>query len=141
LAGYEIGAEEYIPKPFHLKELLLRVQHVLEKHSPLFEVQISNTAWIDFSGRRLLKKNKGEADQFEKLNQKEYGILRLLFEASPNVVSRDDILNQVWGEDEFPTNRTVDNIVVRLRQLLGDAGDCIHSVRGIGYQWLKQKKD
>ncbi len=140
LKGYELGAEEFIPKPFHLKELLLRVQHVLEKHSPLFEVQVTDDVRIDFSGRRVIRRQA-----VEHLNQKEYGVLRLLIENSPNVLSRDEILNRIWGEDEFPTNRTVDNVILRLRQVLSAEADFIMSVRGVGYQWIQknieQKKE
>jgi DNA-binding response OmpR family regulator len=60
----------------------------------------------------------------------------MLVDAAPRVVDRSTVLNQVWGEDQFPTTRAVDNAIVRLRQALGDEeGRLIRSVRGIGYQW------
>jgi len=63
-------------------------------------------------------------------------VLKILIGAAPNAVDRSEILDQVWGEDQFPTPRAVDNAIVRLRQALQDAdGDLIRSVRGIGYQW------
>ena len=62
--------------------------------------------------------------------------LQLLIDAAPRVVSRSEILDRVWGEDRFPTQRAIDNAVVRLRQALGDDdGQLIRSVRGVGYQW------
>jgi len=67
---------------------------------------------------------------------KRFQLLKLLILKAPRVLSRDEILNAIWGEDKFPSSRTVDNAVVRLRQDLGDSeGEWIRSVRGIGYQW------
>ena len=131
LEGYEVGAEEYIPKPFHLKELLMRVKHVLENHAARETLQIDDVT-IEFVAHRI-----AHADgSFEAVPLKEMEILKLLIHQAPRVLSRDEILNRVWGEDKFPTNRTVDNAILRLRQLLGtSAGRAIRSVRGVGYQW------
>lgn len=135
LRGYEIGAEEYIPKPFHLKELLLRIKHVLENHVQAPQLQVGDVL-IDFASRTVSRES-----QEERLNLKEYMVLKLLVDKSPQALSRDDILNFVWGENEFPTNRTVDNVILRLRQILGDkVGQNIKSVRGVGYQWLAEKQ-
>ncbi|HEX4922735.1 MAG TPA: winged helix-turn-helix domain-containing protein, partial [Bdellovibrionales bacterium] len=66
-------------------------------------------------------------------------LLKLLIEHAPRVISRDEILNQLWGEDKFPTQRTIDNSIVRLRQAISDTdGKWIRSVRGVGYQWAKE---
>jgi DNA-binding response OmpR family regulator len=136
LEGYEIGAEEFIPKPFHLKELLLRVRHVLDTHPPVDGTQIRlGDVVIDFDLRAVLS-GKGEK---EFLATRDFQLLRLLIESAPQVVSRDEILDQVWGEDRFPSQRTVDNSIVRLRQVLGDSGGkVIRSVRGVGYQWVAE---
>jgi len=75
------------------------------------------------------------------LQVRDYQVFRMLVDAAPRAVSRADILDQVWGEDEFPTPRTVDNAIVRLRQALGDEeGALIRTVRGIGYQWAAASK-
>lgn len=152
LEGYEIGAEEYIPKPFHLKELLLRVRHVLELHPteagsmashdaspaatsalPLERLQIGDKS-VDFVARAVI----GPDGVKEFLQTRDFLLLKTLIEASPSVVSRDEILNRVWGEDKFPSSRTVDNAIVRLRQVIGDVGGKkIRSVRGVGYQWIR----
>lgn len=130
LRGYELGAEEYVPKPFHLKELLLRVQHVLENHARSQVFKFGGVT-IDFAAMVVDKGGRREP-----LNLKEAQVLKMLIERSPQVLSRDEILNKAWGEGEFPTNRTVDNVIVRLRQILGeDLGEAIRSVRGVGYQW------
>lgn len=131
LEGYEIGAEEYIPKPFHLKELLMRVKHVLENHAQSHEVKAGDRV-IDFEARAIVKAN-GER---EFLPARDFHLLKLLIHSAPRVLSRDEILDQVWGEDRYPSHRTVDNAIVRLRQALGGSGSrMIRSVRGVGYQW------
>ncbi|MEQ1875795.1 MAG: response regulator transcription factor [Bdellovibrionia bacterium] len=134
LEGFELGAEEYIPKPFHLKEILMRVKHVLENHSVAREI-IANGCRIDLLAMSITDSNGAK----EFLPARDFKLLKFLIETSPRVISRDEILNQVWGEDKFPSSRTIDNSIVRLRQLLGDSeGNWIRSVRGIGYQWAKE---
>jgi DNA-binding response OmpR family regulator len=131
LKGFELGAQEYIPKPFHLKELLMRVKHVLDAHTPTREIQLE-TCTVNFSTMSVQKKS-GEIEYPAVTDMK---VLQLLIEKSPHVLSRDEIMNEVWGVDKNPSHRTIDNIVVRLRHLLGDEGEKhIRSIRGIGYQW------
>jgi two-component system phosphate regulon response regulator PhoB len=131
LEGFEMGAEEFIPKPFHLRELLLRVQHVLENHPVLHQVtchgrtvELDNRAIVQPDGKR------------EHPPARDFDLLQLLITSSPRVISRNQILDSLWGEDKFLNQRTIDNMVVRLRQMLGDTDStCIRSVRGVGYQW------
>jgi len=132
LKGYEIGAEEFIPKPFHLRELLLRVKHVLENHA-FRRVTTVGSIKMDWAALTIVV-----GDRREKLTLRETQVLKYLVEQAPNAVSRDELLNRIWGEDEFPTNRTVDNVIVRLRQALGPEADRIVSVRGVGYQWTEE---
>lgn len=133
LRGYEFGAEEYIPKPFHLKELLLRVQHVLERHVGATIVQLGNVK-IDFDGLMIERPGMNK----ESLAARDMAVLKLLWDLAPTVVSRDRILEVVWGAGNFPSNRTVDNVIVRIRQALGDDDSLlIRSVRGVGYQLMK----
>ena len=134
LEGYEIGAEEYIPKPFHLKELLLRIKHVLSTHPQLSNQVIAGEKIVDLDAQAIVSPN-GER---EFPAARDFHLLKLLIQSTPRVVSRDEILNQVWGEDTYPNHRTVDNAIVRLRQALGDSGGrWIRSVRGVGYQWAQ----
>jgi len=135
LEGFELGAEEFIPKPFLLKELLLRVEHVLRGH-----VQ---HRWIHCNGKKIdlesLVVENADGVQ-EHIAPRDFSVLKFLIESSPKVVSRDQILDRVWGQEEYPSNRTVDNVIVRLRQAIGDdQGVWIRSVRGIGYQWNVQR--
>jgi two-component system phosphate regulon response regulator PhoB len=131
LEGYEIGAEEFIPKPFHLKELLLRVKHVLENHAASRAVRVGART-IDFQAQAIVS----ETGEREFLAARDFQLLKLLVESAPRVVSRDEILDKLFGEESFPNHRTVDNAVVRLRQALGGANETIRSVRGVGYQWV-----
>lgn len=131
LEGFEIGADEYLPKPFHLKEFILRVRHVLAtQHPPLRQLACGGTT-IDLDA---LTVTTGGHQAL--LQVRDARILQLLVDASPRVVSRSELLDRAWGEDRFPTPRAVDNAIVRLRQALGDAaGPWIRSIRGVGYHW------
>lgn len=135
LHGYELGAEEYIPKPFHLREFLLRVKHVIENHSVRKVMKVGEVE-IDWAAMTIKAEGKTE-----KLTLREIQVLKTLCDRAPDVVSRDELLNRVWGEDEFPTNRTIDNVIVKLRQALGSEAERIVSVRGVGYQWIEKEND
>ena len=131
LQGFEIGADEYLPKPFHLKEFMLRVKHVLASHPQPRVVSVGQRT-IDFAAMTVAT----AMGQSTHLPVKDCRVLKLLVEAAPRAVDRAEILDAVWGQDRFPTERAVDNCIVRLRQALGDAeGELIRSVRGVGYQW------
>jgi DNA-binding response OmpR family regulator len=135
LEGFEIGAEEFIPKPFHLRELLLRVQHVLENHPVLHRVTCHGRT-VDLDNRAIVQPDGAR----EHPAARDFELLQLLITSSPRVISRNQILDVLWGEDKFLNQRTIDNMVVRLRQLLGDTeSTCIRSVRGVGYQWCGEE--
>jgi DNA-binding response OmpR family regulator len=132
LRGYEAGAEDFIPKPFHLKEVLLRVKHVLQAHvmAPTLELPQASVQLQSFS----VHWKNGKIDYPP---VKDMMILKLLVERSPAAVSRDEIINLVWGEDKEMSHRSIDNAILRLRQILGDENETwIRSVRGVGYQWI-----
>ena len=134
--GLELGAEDYIVKPFHLKELQLRVRNALKRSRYLSSnlqesIQIGN-ALVDFQKFEVKKDS-----QVFSLTHKECALLKLLVERRGNVVSREEILNHVWGEEEFPTPRTVDNFILRLRKLIefdSENPEVIKNIRGVGYQ-------
>jgi two-component system, OmpR family, alkaline phosphatase synthesis response regulator PhoP len=134
--GLELGAEDYVVKPFHLKELLLRVQNGLKRAQYLARLP-GDTAEV---GRATIHFASFEAEvdgRRQPLTHKEAALLRLLVERRGQVVSRDEILNHVWSSGEYPSSRTVDNFIMRLRRLVEtDPEDpsTIRSVRGIGYQ-------
>jgi DNA-binding response OmpR family regulator len=131
LEGFEIGADEYLPKPFHLKEFVLRVRHVLATERVPEIVQASGRL-IDL---RALSVVRPDGERVF-LQVRDARVLRLLIAAAPDVVDRSAIVDRVWGRDQYPTPRAVDNAIVRLRQALLDEGnELIRSVRGVGYQW------
>lgn len=132
LEGYELGAEEFIPKPFHLRELLLRVEHVLEKHISQMVLDLDQVQ-VDFQKLSV----HGKDGKIDYPPVKDMQVLKFLVEKSPNPVSRDEIVNAIWGEDSDVSPRTVDNTLARIRQIMGDEGEkYIRSVRGVGYQWI-----
>jgi DNA-binding response OmpR family regulator len=131
LEGFEIGADEYLPKPFHLKEFILRVRHVLATQR-ISAVVRTHGREIDLAALTVTRPDGQRAF----LQVRDGRVLRLLMAAAPTVVDRSEILDRVWGRDQFPTPRAVDNAIVRLRQALqDDRGQIIRSVRGVGYQW------
>ena len=136
LQGYEMGADEYIPKPFHLKELLIKVEHIFDQHKVKNELILEN-AVINFN--ELSLKNADGSIEYPAAN--DLKVLQFLIQSSPNVVSRDDILNFVWGADKNLNHRTVDNTIVRLKKLLGTNEEFIRSVRSVGYQWMQKKEN
>jgi len=135
LKGYELGAHEFIPKPFLFRELLLRLRHVLEEVGKVRSVVRLPGGSLDMDKMCF----EGVDGQVSFFSARDFKVLQVLIEAAPKPVSRDHILNLVWGEDKFPTHRTIDNCIVRLRQILGDEnGEVIRSIRGVGYQWMTE---
>jgi DNA-binding response OmpR family regulator len=134
--GLELGAEDYVAKPFHLKELILRVRNSLKRKRALDEAPAEITLGdcvVRFPRFEVMDR-RGVAHS---LSQKECALLKMLFERRGTTVSRDEILAEVWGDDEYPTTRTVDNFVLRLRKVLEESADeprLIKSVRGVGYR-------
>lgn len=134
LQGLELGAQDYITKPFDLRELMLRLDRIL-KTTEKFKDFLDE---IQLGALRIWFKRYEVADaqgNILSLSQKECAILELLYESMPSVVSRDQIINNVWGKESFPSNRTVDNYIVKLRKWTETSTDVkITSVRGIGYR-------
>ena len=131
LEGFEIGAEEYLPKPFHLKEFIIRVRRLLARQRSPEPLRVGGLL-LDFDAMSVESPAGGKVF----LQVRDSRVLKLLVDAAPRVVNRSEILDRVWGEDRFPTPRAVDNAIVRLRQALGDEdAQLIRSVRGVGYQW------
>ncbi len=131
LEGFEIGAEEFVPKPFHLRELLLRIKHVLDRYPVRHQISCNGRV-IELESRVIVQPD----GRREHPAARDFDLLQLLITSSPAVISRNQILDVLWGEDKFLNQRTIDNMIVRLRQSLGDTNSTyIRSVRGIGYQW------
>lgn len=137
ILGLELGADDYITKPFSVRELLARVKAILRRAQTLPSkentTQIGRVK-IDFTAFYA------EQDQVEiKLSHKEFEILAFLFTNKNAVVSRYDLLEKVWGYEEQPTTRTVDNFIVRLRQKIEvnpNQPKIIITVHGTGYKMV-----
>lgn len=132
--GLKIG-DDYIVKPFHLDELLLRIKNLLKRIPEKNELNSFSFGdnRVDFSTFEVQCKT-GKI----RLNQKEMALLKLLIDEKGKVVSRNEILNQVWKYDQFPTTRTIDNYVVNFRKYFEeDPKNPKHfiSVRGVGYRF------
>src|SRR6202167_4911538 len=138
IRGLELGADDYVAKPFNFRELLLRIQNCLKRAQDLARVPGEMRGQVRI-GRALVDFERFIAtvgDDNVALTHKECAVLRLLAERVGKAVSRDEILDRAWSTDEFPTSRTVDNFIVRLRKLIEvDAADprVIRSIRGVGY--------
>jgi two-component system alkaline phosphatase synthesis response regulator PhoP len=111
--GLELGADDYVSKPFGLRELLARIRAVLRRPGPRqkFEEFAFGDVRIRLRGRQAFK-----AGREIRLTRKEFDLLRYFVEHQGEVITRDRLLDEVWGYDQFPTTRTVDTHVLRLRQ-------------------------
>ncbi|HTJ13975.1 MAG TPA: response regulator transcription factor [Dinghuibacter sp.] len=138
--GLKKGADDYITKPFNLEELLLRVQKMIEKNKKLQE-KGSLPAVVTF-GKNVVDFKAQEATNFKgeklTLSKKETMLLRLLIENRNEVVTREKILQAVWGYNVYPTTRTIDNFILNFRKYFeADSRNPqhFHSARGVGYKF------
>lgn len=137
LRGYELGASEYIPKPFHFKELLLRLRHVVRDHIRVTKFEMGSVLF-DPSTHEIIDSNS----ETRSLNRRESQLLAYLLRAAPKVVSRDELIQGIWSSESEPSQRSIDNLIVRLRQCLGEEqGANIKTVRGHGYSWVGEVKN
>jgi DNA-binding response OmpR family regulator len=137
--GLESGANDYITKPFEPRELVARIrsqERFLKNISQNLEQQneqVIEVAQIKIDKNTRIVTYKGEEVQLTKM---EFDLLVLLAEKPGRAYSRDEILNKVWGFENFPTTRTVDTHVLQLRNKFSD--ELIETVRGVGYRFQKQ---
>ena len=138
VTGLELGADDYITKPFSVLELLARIKSVLRRvksGSQLPEVYRFGNLEINF--RKYYARKEGKSLT---LSPREYEILKCLIERQGEIVSRDDLLNQVWGNYSFPNTRTVDAHIAKIRRKIEDKPEepkLIITIHGIGYKFLK----
>lgn len=132
VVGFEVGADDYLVKPFSSRELLLRIKAILRRTTPDMKseknLQLGSLS-IDQSRHRVT------VDEVEiTLTSTEYKLLMVLAERPGRVQSRERLLQDVWGYSSDADTRTVDTHITRLRSKLGEAGEMIRTVRGYGYK-------
>lgn len=140
IRGLEAGGDDYLPKPFHLRELLLRVHRILDRTARSGESTESDDE-VRF-GANVFSFRTYEGISWDErshtLTHKEAMILRCLSRRSGEVVKREDILEEVWGNEVFPSTRTIDNFILRLRKRFEPDPErpvFFHTVRGVGYRF------
>jgi two-component system phosphate regulon response regulator PhoB len=134
VVGFEVGADDYIVKPFSMRELLLRIRAILrrcEERTPAQSGKMLTIGGITIDTERHHVLSAGvEVD----LTSTEYKLLHYLAERPGRVLSRELLLQNVWGYNNMGDTRTVDTHITRLRGKLGGPGDLIRTVRGFGYK-------
>ena len=134
--GLDLGADDYLAKPFGMLELIARVKALLrriQRTTNIDEIRFSDVL-IDFKAYRAVR-NEEPID----LSAREYRLLRYLVAKKGSVVTRDELLDEVWGYNSYPTTRTVDNHIARLRQKIEDNVETpkhILTVHGVGYKFV-----
>jgi two-component system alkaline phosphatase synthesis response regulator PhoP len=138
--GLKKGADDYLTKPFNLEELLLRVEKLIEKNKKLSDRSHVNEL-LHFGGNTInFKSQKAVNYQGEEvqLSKKEIMLLKLMVEYKNEVVSREKILQAVWGYQVFPTTRTIDNFILNFRKYFEKDPKNprhFHSIRSVGYRF------
>ena len=133
--GFEIGADDYVVKPFSVRELLLRIQVMLRRSAS----SVDPRANIEFGILRVDREahRVWVSDEEIDLTALEFKLLVTLHDRRNRVQTRDALLNDVWGIQADITTRTVDTHVKRLREKLGGAGEYVQTVRGVGYRFAE----
>ncbi len=139
IAGLKKGGTDYLVKPFDLEELILKVSILIRSYQPNGESNLLtiNERTVHFDTFEVRNQNK---ELLTILTKKEIELLRLFSRKSGMVISRDEILDTVWGQDQFPSSRTVDNFIVGFRKLFEvDPRNprFFISIRGVGYKFVK----
>jgi two-component system alkaline phosphatase synthesis response regulator PhoP len=141
--GLKKGADDYLTKPFNLEELLLRVEKLIEKNKKIQDKDTVGETYtfgnnkVDFKAQEAVN-FKGETIP---LSKKESMLLHLLVESKNEVVTREKILQVVWGYNVYPTTRTIDNFILNFRKYFEEDSrnpKYFHSARGVGYKFTEE---
>lgn len=138
VAGLKAGADDYLVKPFNLEELLLRVQILVKRSAPAGNIGLTEYSFGENYANFDTYEFRGVNNQQGVLSAREMKLLKLLIEKKGEVVSRDLILEMIWGVDVYPSTRTIDNYLLNFRKYFEkDPKNPLyfHSVRGVGYKF------
>lgn len=142
VVGLELGADDYLTKPFGMRELIARIKALLRRSRTVTAGEETSLTKIDFSGVNIdfkgYRARRGEEEII--LSAKEFELLKYLVNNINVPVSRDELLDQVWGYNHYPTTRTVDNFIARLRhklEPLPEKPQHILTVHGVGYKFVQ----
>lgn len=133
IKGLELGADDYLPKPFSPKELVLRIQALLRRSAVPVAMEVASVG--PFVLDRSALKVTMEGRRLD-LTSTEFKLLSLLIGKAGTIQSREDLLNDVWGYKNTVDTRTVDTHMRRLREKLGDHSACLETIRGEGYRFI-----
>lgn len=137
VAGLDLGADDYVTKPFSVRELLARVRAVLRRTDEGAEAHYEDAALsIDFEEMRVLCEGRAV-----KLTRKEFALLSALVKGIGRVATRQQLLDNVWGYQYYGDTRTLDVHIRRLRQKLATCGDSIETVIGVGYRFKGKSEE
>jgi len=140
--GLKKGADDYLTKPFNLEELLLRVEKLVQKNKKLQDKETVGDIYefgkskVDFNAQQAVTWHGSQVE----LSKKEAMLLKLLIENKNKVVTREKILQMVWGYNVYPTTRTIDNFILNFRKYFEEDSrnpKHFHSVRGVGYKYVE----
>ena len=136
LLGFELGIDDYVTKPFSPKELMARIKAILKRCTP-----VNNTNIITFDGLKIdnLAREVSIDNKLVVLTLKEFELLKYLTDNKNIAVSREILLNNIWGYDFFGEDRTVDTHIKTLRSKLGNYKKMIVTIRGVGYKFEYKK--
>ena len=134
--GLELGADDYLEKPFGMRELIARIKAILRRTQKTADVDsvTFDDVLIDFKSYKAQR-----AEETVELSAREYRLLQYLVKKNGNVATRDELLDEVWGYNSYPSTRTVDNHIARLRQKIEtDVTQPKHilTVHGVGYKFV-----
>jgi DNA-binding response OmpR family regulator len=132
LIGFDLGADDYITKPFSVRELMARVRAVLRRVDSHSSARYEDALLaIDFADMHVVCDGASV-----KLTRKEFALLSMLAKSAGRVATRQRLLDDVWGHQYYGDTRTLDVHIRRLRQKLGSCGQCIETVIGVGYRFV-----
>lgn len=130
LNGFDMGVDDYVTKPFSPKELIARIKAILKRSNTYIDCYTYKTLKVDYKAHSLLIDNK----EIE-ITPKEYELLIYFIKNKTHALSRDQLINEIWGYDFYGDDRTIDTHIKTLRKRLGIYRNLIRTVRGVGYKY------